>query len=85
MGDADGVGNAKGRHEIGERGGDRTRDHRIKSPMLYRLSYPFTVEGVDEAWSYERVLYRTAGNGCKSGSRAHGLVERKQVAVRVEG
>ena len=26
----------------GERGGDRTRDHRIKSPMLYRLSYPFT-------------------------------------------
>ncbi len=25
---------------IGERGGDRTRDHRIKSPMLYQLSYP---------------------------------------------
>ena len=28
----------------GERGGARTRDHRIKSPMLYRLSYPSTAE-----------------------------------------
>jgi hypothetical protein len=26
----------------GERGGTRTRGHRIKSPMLYRLSYPST-------------------------------------------
>lgn len=24
----------------GERGGDRTRDHLIKSQVLYRLSYP---------------------------------------------
>ncbi len=27
---------------FGERGGARTHDHRIKSPMLYQLSYPFT-------------------------------------------
>ena len=27
----------------GERGGVRTRDHRIKSPMLYQLSYPSTI------------------------------------------
>ena len=29
--------------KIGEWGGARTRDHRIKSPMLYHLSYPSTL------------------------------------------
>ena len=28
----------------GDRAGTRTQDHRIKSPMLYRLSYPVTGE-----------------------------------------
>ena len=33
----------EGAREVnGERGGARTRDHRIKSPMLYQLSYPST-------------------------------------------
>ena len=36
----------------GERGGTRTHDHRLKRPMLYRLSYPPTEHSKKEPPTY---------------------------------
>lgn len=49
----------------GERGGIRTRGHRIKSPMLYQLSYPSTNRkgraGMGGVRRVMRVLYADFG------------------------
>ena len=35
---------------LGERGGDRTHDHLIKSQVLYQLSYPLTPKAAEPSW-----------------------------------
>lgn len=59
---------------IGERGGIRTRGHRIKSPMLYRLSYPFTGLGLDkrrapQSSPCQTIRITRAGRTCQKLSR----------------
>ncbi len=70
------------RGKIGERGGARTRGHRIKSPMLYQLSYPSPCRGRNdvrpaESWRQQpsMIANRRALNQLCKGSARDSLLE----------